>query len=210
MLLRCKVTKLFYINVPFTKLRVSVAFVIILASMLVCDFSVYSFCVIISAALHEAGHIVALKMAGAKIQNITVVPFGAEIRTDVDMLPYKKELLVALAGPAANIILAVVLLLIYFLANSRVVMFFAACNLILAFINLVPVRTLDGSRALSAVLLEKMPYEKADAYIESISSAAFAFLTFASFVLLVVTGCNFSLVIFCVYTFISVYARREM
>lgn len=203
-------TKLLYINIPFMKARISVALISIILAMLICDFSVYSFCVILSAAIHETGHIVALKMAGAKIQNITVLPFGAEIRTDADMLPYKKELLVALAGPAANIVFALVSGTLWFLFCKPVIMFFAVCNLILAFINLVPVRTLDGSRALGCVLLEKMPYEKADAYIESISSAAFALLTFASFVLLAVTGCNFSLIIFCVYTFISVYARREM
>ena len=66
-------TKLLYINIPFMKARISVALVVVIFAMLMCDFSVYSFCVILSAVLHEAGHIVALKMAGAKIQNITVL-----------------------------------------------------------------------------------------------------------------------------------------
>ena len=89
-------------------------------------------------------------------------------------------------------------------------LFSCVCSLILAFVNLVPIKTLDGARALEAILLQKLSLEKAEIFIENVSSVAFAFLTFCSFVLLAITGCNFSLVVFCVYIFISVYARREL
>lgn len=203
-------SKLAYFKIPFTKIRVSTVLPIIILALLWMDFSAYSFFVLFCAATHEVGHVIALKLCGAEIYGITLLPFGAVIRSDAESLPYKKEMCVALSGPFFNILLSILFLLLYIVTGHEHLLFLIVCNTLLAFVNLVPVKTLDGARALEAILLEKMSYEKAQVCLENVSTLAFAFLTFCSFLLLGFTGCNFSLVMFCVYIFISVYARREI
>ena len=99
--------------------------------------------------------------------------------------------------------------MLFFVFRDPYTLFFAAANLTLSFVNLVPVRTLDGGRALEALAFSRMPFEKAESFAENVSYGAFVFLTFASLGLLAFTGCNFSLVIFCVCLFISAYGKRN-
>lgn len=83
--------------------------------------------------------------------------------------PKRDTALIALAGPASNILLAVALTLIYHLLPESVFFlgivapvlnFIISINVMLAMFNMVPVYPLDGSKILQAVL----PAENALAY----------------------------------------------
>ena len=65
--------------------------------------------VALSALCHELGHLTALKLVGAKVEQIRLTAFGAEIRADTRYLSYGREIFCTLAGPAVNLFLAVVL-----------------------------------------------------------------------------------------------------
>ena len=98
--------------------------------------------VILSAALlHETGHLLALYLLGGRAAGVRITVFGAELRTDAAHLSYPAELAVTLAGPAAN--LACGLLLAQLGAWTA-----AGAHLSLCLFNLLPVRPLDGGRAL--------------------------------------------------------------
>lgn len=98
--------------------------------------------VLLSALCHELGHLAALWLAGTRVEQIRLTAFGAEIHADTRYLPYGREILCTLAGPAVNLILAVVLARVagdYLLAGA---------NLFLGAFNLLPLPALDGGRAL--------------------------------------------------------------
>ena len=97
---------------------------------------------VLSALAHEAGHLLALRLAGARVERIRLTAFGAEIRADTRYLPYPREILCTLAGPAVNLVLAVVLVRA---AGDYVA---AGVNLVLGAFNLLPVPALDGGRVL--------------------------------------------------------------
>ena len=96
----------------------------------------------LSALGHEAGHLLALRLAGARVERVRLTAFGAEIRADTRYLSYPREILCTLAGPAVNLILAVLLAR---LAGNDLA---AGVNLTLGLFNLLPIPALDGGRVL--------------------------------------------------------------
>ena len=103
----------------------------------------------VACALHELGHYVVIHMVGGRVRLIRITAIGAEMIVERP-LNYWQEGLAALAGPAVNIMLALVFCSWSWGAE------FAGLNLVLALFNLIPVGTLDGGRVincLSALLL---------------------------------------------------------
>ena len=97
-----------------------------------------------AAALHELGHCLVLRLMGVPIAGLRIGVFGAELAADRRGMSYPGELAAVLAGPGANILCAVLLTLP---GGTRWAVFTGA-NLVLCVFNLLPVRPLDGGRAL--------------------------------------------------------------
>ena len=94
-----------------------------------------------ASAVHEAGHLLALRLWGAKVSRLRVGICGAVLDTDSQRLSYGRELACVLAGPAANLLLAAV-------SSAMGAVTLCGVNLTLCALNLLPVRPLDGGRAL--------------------------------------------------------------
>ena len=102
--------------------------------------------VALSALCHELGHLTALKLVGAKVEQIRLTAFGAEIRADTRYLSYGREIFCTLAGPAVNLFLAVVL------ARVTGDYLMAGANLFLGVFNLLPLPVLDGGHIFFAAI----------------------------------------------------------
>ena len=98
--------------------------------------------VLLAALCHELGHLGALTLAGVRAERLRLTAFGAEIRADTRRLSYPREILCTLAGPAVNLLLALVFA--RWAGNYGA----AGANLLLGGFNLLPVPALDGGRAL--------------------------------------------------------------
>ena len=98
--------------------------------------------VMLAAVCHELGHLAALRLMGARVERLRLTAFGAELKADTRFLPYGREILCTLAGPAVNLLLALLLARVsgdYLLAGA---------NLIQGCFNLLPLPELDGGRVL--------------------------------------------------------------
>ena len=99
--------------------------------------------VILSAALlHELGHLLVLYLLGGRGLGLRISIFGAELVTDAARLSYPGELAAVLAGPAVNLLCGLLL------ARGHAWVA-AGAHLSLCLFNLLPVRPLDGGRALA-------------------------------------------------------------
>lgn len=123
--------------------------------------------------LHEFGHVLAARRYGVKTPDITLLPIGGVAQ--MERIPEKpaEELVVALAGPAVNVVIAALL----FLALGGIPPMQAAAelhspgqgilerlawvNVTLVLFNLIPAFPMDGGRVLRAFLAWRIGYVRA-------------------------------------------------
>ena len=111
--------------------------------------------------LHEFGHALAARRYGIPTKDITLLPIGGVARLERMPTDPKQELVVALAGPAVNVAIAIALLPIVAVSNVAFFERLFATNLFLVAFNLIPAFPMDGGRVLRAGLALKMDYAKA-------------------------------------------------
>ena len=133
--------------------------------------------VALSALCHELGHLGALRLAGAEVESVRLTAFGAEIQADTRYLPYGREILCTLAGPAVNLVLALVL------ARAAGDYVLAGANLLLGLFNLLPVPSLDGGRALFLLVSWALDPIAADAASRTVGRCCSLALTAIALVL---------------------------
>lgn len=100
--------------------------------------------VLSASAVHELGHWLVLRGLGAKVTGFRVSALGAVLETDSRHLSYGGELTAVLAGPAANLLAAAALTVLDGGRRHAAV----GANVVLCVFNLLPIRPLDGGRAL--------------------------------------------------------------
>ncbi len=106
--------------------------------------------ILCAAAIHELGHFLMLRSFHVPVHRLRLTLFGAEMEMENECLSYGREILVTLAGPAANLLCAAVLLGMARRNSSWYAP--AGAHLVLAAFNLLPIRPLDGGRALHLLL----------------------------------------------------------
>lgn len=133
--------------------------------------------------LHEFGHSTAARRFGIRTKDITLLPIGGLAR--LERMPEKpsQELVVAIAGPMVNVVLAVVLGAVLSVTGawspveelsvtggSFLERLFAV-NVMLILFNLLPAFPMDGGRVLRALLAMHKPYPEATRLAASIGQA---------------------------------------
>lgn len=102
-----------------------------------------------SVALHELGHSVVARAKGSYIHEIVLYPFGGAAK--ISNIPARPmdEIMVALAGPAVSLALALLF------QQIELLRFLGYLNGMLFFFNVLPVFPMDGGRVLRAALTIK-------------------------------------------------------
>jgi Zn-dependent protease len=123
--------------------------------------------------LHEFGHVFAARRYGIRTSDVTLLPIGGV--ASLERMPEKpsQEIVVALAGPAVNLVIALLLIVVLEArfdlsqmaqleqAQSTLIGRVAAANMVLFAFNLIPAFPMDGGRVLRALLAASMGYTRA-------------------------------------------------
>ena len=109
----------------------------------------------IALSTHELAHLLAARLAGVKIAEIQLLPFGGSAKIENPYrIPPARLVAVALAGPTANLVLIVLCAALtqWGLVQASAAAALFQLNLTLMLFNLLPALPLDGGRALYALL----------------------------------------------------------
>lgn len=167
--------------------------------------------------LHELGHALAARRYGIPTSDITLLPIGGLARLERIPEEPKRELFVAIAGPAVNVAIAAVLYGAVFLLGvfdadisqnpntgmtDSFLLNLAIINLVLVVFNLIPAFPMDGGRVLRALLsmmLNRVKATKIAAVVGQVLAVGFAIWGF--------TGAQPFMVLIAVFVFFG--ARME-
>src|SRR5512134_291251 len=144
-----------------------------------------------SVVLHEFGHVLAARRYGIATADVTLLPIGGAASIAPPPENPSQEVVIALAGPAVNVAIWLVLMLIADLPTmtaesarldepgatllSRV----ASANLLLAIFNMIPAFPMDGGRVLRALIATRLGFVRATRIAAGVGQAlavVFAFL----------------------------------
>ena len=162
--------------------------------------------------MHEYGHVLAARRYGIGTRDIVLYPIGGV--ASLERMPDKphQELIVALAGPAVNVVLAAILFVInYFVGTTTFpdIMPWEATaleqlmlvNIWLFAFNMLPAYPMDGGRALRALLAMVMPPNRATAWAATIGQGMA--------VLFVIAGAYFNIFLSIIGVFVWIGAAQE-
>jgi len=122
---------------------------------------------------HEFGHIFTARAFGVQTPDVTLLPIGGVAR--LERIPEEpgQEFLIAIAGPAVNVVIALALMVLAgahlgsrdlaAVESSQVSMIdrLASVNLFLAVFNMIPAFPMDGGRVLRALLATRLGFARA-------------------------------------------------
>ena len=153
---------------------------------------------------HELGHALMARRFGVPTRDITLYPIGGVARLQRIPEHPKQELLIAIAGPAVNVVLAAVLLVVVLVTGQslmpgaglaapaeRFVPTLMWLNVLLVAFNLLPAFPMDGGRVLRALLAFRLDYVRATQIAASVGQGMailfglFAVLYFNPFLLFI-------------------------
>jgi Zn-dependent protease/CBS domain-containing protein len=122
---------------------------------------------------HEFGHIFTARAFGVSTPDVTLLPIGGVARLERIPEQPRQEFLIAIAGPAVNVVIALGLVALAGAqlnvgvlssvesARNAMVDRLADVNLFLAVFNMIPAFPMDGGRVLRALLASRMGFTHA-------------------------------------------------
>src|SRR5437870_1945688 len=135
--------------------------------------------------LHEFGHAFAARAFGINTPDITLLPIGGVAR--LERMPEEpvQELIIAVAGPAVNVIIAICFYLVIgtrgllepgTVQGGDLIAQLLTINVVLVLFNMLPAFPMDGGRVLRALLATRLSYARATQIAASIGQGcAFVF-----------------------------------
>lgn len=161
---------------------------------------------VFTALAHEGGHAVAAYIKGYQLTEITLMPYGAVLE-GADVISKKDGFMIALGGPAVNLLMIILVLALWWLFPSTypVTEEFLHVNLSIFLFNLLPVYPLDGARALLSLSKKPMRTLKRMKLFGIILS----FLLLGLFIASVFVKINYTLGILAVMVFVSATTGTE-
>ena len=170
---------------------VSPGFLFLVAVLFYLDTSGMVLLSLLSGILHEWGHYRMLRWLNNDVRAFRLTVFGARMEPEFPM-NFVQEFIIAAAGPAVNLLLAVIF------ARVPGGAAFAGVNLALGGFNLLPVGELDGARMLRSLL--SAVFSDAQAY-SMCWCLDFSFTVIISCVGIVMSVCygNLTLLLMCLW-----------
>ena len=183
-------------------------FLFIIIFILTHQIEIYGF-IMLFAFIHELGHMFAGIVLNLKPKTLNLMPFGVSITFEdysyKKMLEMKK-IVIALAGPITNIIIALVFMFLHINSNIKEMIIYS--NILIALFNLIPLYPLDGGRILKEMLRLNDSKENADRIINKTSNILIIIITAISSILILYLK-NIAILLIIIYLWLIVIKENK-
>jgi len=177
--------------------------------------SIFLLVLFLCVLLHEFGHAFAARIFGIRTPDITLLPIGGVARLERMPTSPWQELVIALAGPAVNVVIAAGIVL--FLGGipdfrntassettgTGLLMNLFFVNVLLIAFNMIPAFPMDGGRVLRALLATQLRYAMATLIAARVGQVIAVLFIGAA----IMTG-NYMLIFIAVFVFLG--AQQEL
>ncbi len=189
-----------------TEIYVSFLFASVISLMLAFDKTGLAVPTLFAVTCHETGHLFAMWLLEKSPKSIRLIPASVQITRNFSC-SYKNDIIVALMGPAVNLLLFVIFYINYSIFKNNGVLCYAFINLIIALFNLLPVTGLDGGTVLFSIVAKRGDINKAMLTLRIITLILAAITLFLAITLTLRGKLNISMYIAAIYLFMSVIIK---
>lgn len=195
---------------PKIHFKISIFGILMILILIFGDNPKYAAIAIFAALIHETGHILASRLLKMKLDSFSLKLFKAKIGIALPLHSYKHELLLSLAGPAANIFSGLIAISIYgkFPSNEYII-FGAVASFFLAILNLLPIKGFDGGRILICLLAPMFDLYIIEYVLEILSFSCILLLWIISVYLMLKIGTSLTLFVFSSALFAKMFISTE-
>lgn len=190
-----------------TEFYVSFLFSAMITLMLAVDKTGYILPVLFAVTMHELGHLTVMRILDCSPLKVRLIPAAIEITARFNC-SRKKEISVALAGPAFNLLLFLSLFANYGLSGNEYSLVWALVNLSVCVYNMLPVTGLDGGTVLYSLISARKTPAAAALAMRIIGLSLSAAALFAGALLLLRGRFNPSFFIAALYFAVLSIAKR--
>ena len=163
-----------------------------------------------TALIHETGHAVAAEKIGYKLDKITLTPFGAIAKGNIDGLKFYDELRIAAAGPLVNLAIGLLFVAVWWIFPEVYAFtdIAAEANFAIALVNLLPAYPLDGGRIFSALLSIRFGEKRAFTVCKALG-VTLGVVLITGFIFTIFSKPNVSLLIFGTFVLVGALSRDK-
>lgn len=178
-------------------------FAMIILLILTKQIEIYAW-LMLFALIHELAHMFIGILLRLKPKTLEIQAFGIGIVFESFENTERNKIIIAIAGPAINILFAIIFSFINIKSSGLIV----NANLLLAICNLIPIYELDGGKILKAILEMKDKKGKTDDIINKVSNILMIILSIASSIIILIYK-NIALVLIIGYLWIMVIRENK-
>ncbi len=168
--------------------------------------------ILLFAVLHELVHLIFIYCFSVAPERVEFTLFGANISRNLTAsVNNNSEIFINASAPVFNIIAGVLFCLLsnHNTGYQSVLTEIAYVNLMLGCFNLIPFYTFDGGKVLKYLLIKSFNEKITDSILTCVSLIVTIIFSFISIYIFLNYTHNFSLLLMCVYMFLSIIFKKQ-
>lgn len=195
-----------------TTYRISFSFLALILYVLTVSYSRNIGILLFFATVHEMVHLIFIYRFSVAPEVVSFTIFGANIKRNLTAVNnFNSEIIINASAPVFNVLTGAVFSLLSKFTSVDELFYsdIADINFVLGCFNLIPFHTFDGGNVLKNILLKYFSEKTTEQILTCVSLIVTVVFSFVSIYIFLNYQHNFSLLIMCIYMFLSIIFKKQ-